>query len=268
MMKIANINAVPHLIQADHTAQAITNFTSVVAAANAGAKAWQLGPKQSYTDAQLQAPVPRPSQVFAIGMNFAAHSQEINLALPKTPSIFTKFPSAITGPSAHIHRHGPRTDWETELVAVIGVGGRDISEAEADAHIAGYMVGEDLSDRDVQFANDPAQFSLGKSFANFAPIGPWLTTPDEAGELGKLEITTTVDQQVMQHAPLSQMVFTPQALIAYLSTIVALQPGDLVFTGTPVGTGVGHQPPIFLQAGDRLIGEITGLGRLELTIDD
>ncbi|WP_461214159.1 fumarylacetoacetate hydrolase family protein [Lacticaseibacillus sp. GG6-2] len=267
-MKIARIHNHPYLLTDAHTGQQITNFKTVLAAQIAGAANWQLGQAQPVAAADLQAPIPEPSQVFAIGMNYADHSKEIHLALPKTPSIFTKFPSAIADPTAAVKMHGPRTDWETELVVVIGIGGRDIQEADAAKHIAGYMVGEDLSDRDVQFANDPGQFSLGKSFANFAPVGPWLTTPDELGDRDALTITTTVNGQVMQHAPLSQMVFTPEALIAYLSSIVALQPGDLLFTGTPMGTGVGHDPAIYLHAGDKLEGKIDGLGSLDLSIYD
>ena len=251
-----------------HTGAPIANFTTVLAAQAAGEAAWQLGPAQAVAASDLQAPIPTPGQVFAIGMNYADHSKEIHLALPKTPSIFTKFPSAIANPTAAVQLHGPRTDWETELVVVIGVGGRNIQAADAAKHIAGYMVGEDLSDRDVQFANDPGQFSLGKSFANFAPVGPWLTTADEITDRDALMITTTVNGEVMQHAPLAQMIFTPEDLVAYLSSIVALRQGDLLFTGTPMGTGVGHEPAIYLHAGDTVQGQIDGLGALALTVYD
>ncbi|MFD1484856.1 fumarylacetoacetate hydrolase family protein [Lacticaseibacillus baoqingensis] len=267
-MKIARLHHQPLVLTGDHTGQAITNFEDVLAAQQAGRDAWQLGVEQAFKDSELQAPITHPGQLFAIGMNFAAHSQELHFAIPKTPSIFTKFASAITGPVANVQMHGPRTDWETELVVLIGTGGRNIAVADAPAHIAGYMVGEDLSDRDVQMANDPAQFSLGKSFENFAPIGPWLTTPDEIADLKALTITTKVNDVVMQHAPLAQMIFDPAALIHYLSQIVALQPGDLLFMGTPVGTGVGHDPAIFLKPGDRLTGEVDGLGKLSLTFSE
>src|SRR5699024_2713088 len=112
----------------------------------------------------------------------------------------------------------------------------------------------------------PPQFSLGKSFANFAPIGPWLTTPDEIDALDQAVITTKVNGEIMQQAPLSQLIFTVPQLISYLSGIVELQPGNLIFTGTPSGTGVGHEPQIFLKAGDQVTGEITGLGQLNLTM--
>lgn len=265
-MKIGRLNDHPFVLDSDTTGHVITNFTSLTALLQEPPATWQAGPTQPFTTADLQAPIPQPGQVFAIGMNYADHSKEIHLDLPKTPSIFTKFPSSITGPTPTVQHHGTKTDWETELVVVIGTGGRNISEAAAPAHIAGYMVGEDLSDRAVQFANDPAQFSLGKSFENYAPIGPWLTTPADVGDLAQFEITTTVNGSVMQHAPLSQMVFDVPTLVAYLSTIVELRPGDLIFTGTPEGTGTGHDPQRFLQAGDHLTGTITGLGELAITI--
>ncbi len=227
-----------------------------------------LGDLVAFDVNQLQAPVKAPSQILAVGMNYADHSKEIHLNLPKTPSTFTKFVSSLADPSAEVKRHGPRTDWETELVLVIGKAGRDIDEQDASAHLAGYMIGEDISDRDVQFANHPAQFSLGKSFEHYSPIGPWLTTPDEIADLGKLEIITKVNQQIMQQSLLEQMVFSPSALISYYSSIIELHPGDLIFTGTPSGTGVGHDPEVYLKKGDLLTGQISELGQLTMKIVD
>ena len=149
---------------------------------------------------------------------------------------------------------------------MIGKGGREIAAADAMAHVAGVMVGEDLSDRAVQFENDNPQFSMGKSFENYAPVGPWLTTVDELTNLDDEVITTTVNGQTMQQAPLSQLIFKVPDLVHYLSTICELQPGDLIFTGTPSGTGVGRNPQVFLQAGDQLCGQITHLGALNIKI--
>ncbi|MFJ6962588.1 MAG: fumarylacetoacetate hydrolase family protein, partial [Lactiplantibacillus plantarum] len=207
-----------------------------------------------------------PQQIFAVGMNYRDHSAEIHITLPKVPSIFTKFSSSLAPANVTVVTHGPETDWETELVVMIGKGGRDIATADAMAHVAGVMVGEDLSDRAVQFENDNPQFSMGKSFENYAPVGPWLTTVDELANLDDEVITTTVNGQTMQQAPLSQLIFKVPDLVHYLSTVCELQPGDLIFTGTPSGTGVGRNPQVFLQAGDQLCGQITHLGTLNITI--
>lgn len=149
---------------------------------------------------------------------------------------------------------------------MIGRGGREIPVADAMSHVAGVMVGEDLSDRDVQFENDNPQFSMGKSFENYAPVGPWLTTVDELANLDDEVITTTVNGQTMQQAPLRHLIFKVPDLVHYLSTVCDLQPGDLIFTGTPSGTGVGRDPQVFLKSGDQLTGHITHLGTLNITI--
>jgi len=265
-MKLAMLDQHPFLIDSPTTGRSITNQPSILAALKATQDHWQLGPTQSFTTTQLAAPIQNTNQIFAIGMNFLDHSKEIHLELPKVPSIFTKFSSALAAPQTTVTIPGAQTDWETELVVVIGKAGRDISIDQATDYIAGYMVGEDLSERTVQFANTPPQFSLGKSFANFAPIGPWLTTPDEIDALDQAVITTKVNGEIMQQAPLSQLIFTVPQLISYISGIVELQPGNLIFTGTPSGTGVGHEPQIFLKTGDQVTGEITGLGQLNLTM--
>lgn len=265
-MKIARLADRPFLIEDNQHGRAIKNFETVEAAARQSRDDLDLGELVEFNASQLQAPVAAPTQILAVGMNYADHSKEIQLDLPKTPSTFTKFASSLADPNTDVKRHGPRTDWETELVLVIGKAGRDISERDAPSYLAGYMVGEDISDRDVQFANQPAQFSLGKSFEHYSPIGPWLTTPDEIENLGQLEITTQVNNQMVQQSLLQQMVFDPAALISYFSSIVGLRPGDLIFTGTPSGTGVGHDPEIYLHKGDSLTGQISKLGQLNMNI--
>lgn len=266
-MKIAMYHNRPFLITGTQQGRPIKNYLDVVSAVNAGEAELELGESQNIVLKELGAPVPNPRQIFAVGMNYLAHTNEIHAEAPKVPSVFTKFVSSITGPITSIQRHSEQTDWETELVIVIGKGGRDIPENMAAQHIAGYMVGEDISDRAVQFANSPAQFSLGKSFRHFAPTGPWLTTPDEIPYVKQLAITTTVNQTVMQHELIDDMVFDGPYLISYLSSIVQLYPCDLIFTGTPEGTGVGHQPQIFLKSQDKLTGSIDQLGSLEISVD-
>ncbi|KRM12797.1 fumarylacetoacetate hydrolase family protein [Paucilactobacillus suebicus] len=265
-MKLAKIDGAAYLIEDSSHARKINNFSDLVLAANAGIDQLELGEQRSFALKDLSMPIEKPQQILAVGMNFLDHSKEIHLDLPKTPSTFTKFSSSLTGPNPDVKRHGPRTDWETELVIVVGKSGRDIKEADALDHVAGYMVGEDISDRDVQFANDPAQFSLGKSFEKFSPVGPWLSTPDELGNLADEFITTRVNGEVVQHASLDQLIFSPAKLISYFSSIIELQPGDLIFTGTPSGTGVGHNPEIYLNKGDLLSGEISSLGSLKIKI--
>ncbi|WP_125605201.1 fumarylacetoacetate hydrolase family protein [Lapidilactobacillus bayanensis] len=265
-MKIAMYQDRPFLMINDQEGQLVKNYHDVLSVIKAGPDRLVLGAPQEIEHRQLMAPIPQPRQIFAVGMNYLGHTQEIHAVAPTVPNVFTKFASSLTGPTTTIQRHSEQTDWETELVIVIGQGGRDISETVATQSIAGYMVGEDLSDRSVQFANPQPQFSLGKSFENFAPTGPWLTTPDEITDLKQLLITTKVNEATMQHEALANLVFDGPKLISYLSSIVELYPGDLIFTGTPEGTGVGHEPQVFLQAQDVVTASIDQLGSLRIDV--
>ncbi|MCT3282155.1 fumarylacetoacetate hydrolase [Lactiplantibacillus pentosus] len=265
-MKIGMRANRPFIITAENQGQPILNAQTILEALYMAPDKRQLGPVETFKPEDLAAPVTQPQQIFAVGMNYRDHSEEIHITLPKVPSIFTKFSSSLAPANVTVTAHGPKTDWETELVVMIGRGGREISVADAMSHVAGVMVGEDLSDRDVQFENDNPQFSMGKSFENYAPVGPWLTTVDELANLDDEVITTTVNGQTMQQAPLRQLIFKVPDLVHYLSTVCDLQPGDLIFTGTPSGTGVGRDPQVFLKSGDQLTGHITHLGTLNITI--
>ncbi|HEY8319441.1 MAG TPA: fumarylacetoacetate hydrolase family protein [Amnibacterium sp.] len=225
---------------------------------------------QPFEVGDLDAPVPVPQQVFAIGLNYADHAAETSMALPTEPLVFTKFPSSLTGPEATVRLRGDRVDWEAELVVVIGEGGRDLP-AGWDA-VAGLTVGQDLSDRTVQNRGDRPQFGLGKSFAGYAPTGPAVVTVDEVGEgrdLGALRIgcrlTGPDGDEVLQDGTTADMVFAVPELIARLSAIVELRPGDLIFTGTPSGVGLGRTPQRFLQPGQVLVTEIEGVGSIRQT---
>jgi len=224
---------------------------------------------QPFEVGDLDAPVPMPQQVFAIGLNYADHAAETGMALPTEPLVFTKFPSSLTGPEATVRLRGDRVDWEAELVVVIGEGGRDLP-AGWDA-VAGLTVGQDLSDRTVQNRGDRPQFGLGKSFAGYGPTGPAVVTVDEVGEgrdLGALRIgcrLTGDGEEVLQDGTTADMVFTVPELVARLSAIVELRPGDLIFTGTPAGVGLGRQPQRFLQPGQVLVTEIEGVGSIRQT---
>lgn len=212
-------------------------------------------------EGSLEAPVPRPKQVFGIGLNYREHAAEANLPLPERPATFTKFPSCINGPYADVELPIGKVDWEVELVVVIGPRAYRVAEGEAWDHVAGLMVGQDISERVVQFAAG-SQFSLGKSFPGFGPIGPHLVTPDELPRRNDLELRCSVNGEVVQQARTSDMVFDVARLIAELSAILPLLPGDLIFTGTPAGVGATRKPPRFLKPGDVLESTIEGIGTI------
>jgi 2-keto-4-pentenoate hydratase/2-oxohepta-3-ene-1,7-dioic acid hydratase in catechol pathway len=213
----------------------------------------------AYDDADLGAPVPRPRQVFALGLNYAMHAQEAGLELPPMPLTFTKFPSCITGPSAVVRGASDRGDWE---VAVIARHAHRVAAADAWDYVAGLTVGQDLSARDVQMLGSPPQFSLGKSFPGFGPTGPWLVTPDELGDPDDLAIACAVNGEQVQGDRTSSMLFSIPETIARLSAICPLLPGDLIFTGTPAGVGNRMDPPRYLAPGDELVSTIEGIGSI------
>lgn len=209
-----------------------------------------------------EAPFPRPSQVFAVGLNYRKHAHEMGLQIPTTPMVFTKFPSSIGRPETNVNLPGPTTDWEAELVVVIGHTVRSLSLATALESVAGYMVGQDYSERTVQMSNTPAQFSLGKSFENFTIAGPYLTTVDEIPDPQKLTISCAVNGELMQSETTQDMAFSIAEILVYISSVCELRAGDLIFTGSPAGVGQGQIPPRFLVGGDEVTTSISGLGSI------
>jgi len=207
--------------------------------------------------------VPRPGQVFAIGLNYRAHAAEAELDIPSEPMVFTKFPSCVAGPGSEITLTSDRVDWEVELVIVIGDGGRDISEDTALEAVAGYCVGQDISDRRRQFGDKPPQFSLGKSHSGFGPVGPAVVAIDCIERPDDLSLTCDVDGERMQDSRTGDMIFGVPALVAYLSHYCELRSGDLIFTGTPSGVGSVRKPRRYLKSGELIESEIEGLGRLK-----
>ncbi len=198
-------------------------------------------------------PVPRPPQVFGIGLNYKEHAIEAGLDLPTQPMVFTKFPACVTGPNATVTLTDGNVDWEAELVAVIGRRAERVSEADAWDHVAGLTLGQDISDRALQFATPhPPQFSLGKSCAGFAPIGPVLVTRDEFPDPDDVAIACTLNGELVQEGRTSDLIFSIPQVIAYLSNLLPLLPGDLIFTGTPSGIGATREPPRFLGPDDEL----------------
>jgi 2-keto-4-pentenoate hydratase/2-oxohepta-3-ene-1,7-dioic acid hydratase in catechol pathway len=223
------------------------------------------GPAQPFDPAELGPPVPRPRQVFAVGLNYAMHAKEAGLELPPMPLTFTKFPSCIVGDRAVVEVATERVDWEVELVAVIGRRTHRVPVERAWDHVAGLTIGQDISARDVQMTGSPPQFSLGKSFPGFGPTGPWLVTPDELADRDDLEIGCTVNGEQMQSDRTSSMLFSIPELIARMSAICPLLPGDLLFTGTPAGVGNRMDPPRYLKSGDVLVSTAEGIGSLTTT---
>jgi 2-keto-4-pentenoate hydratase/2-oxohepta-3-ene-1,7-dioic acid hydratase in catechol pathway len=212
--------------------------------------------------AALGAPSPRPRQVFALALNYRDHAEENRLEPPEQPSVFTKFPSAVTGPHGDIALPDGNVDWEIELVAVIGRPAHRVAEADAWRHVAGLTVGQDISERRTQFAGRPPQFSLAKSFPGFAAMGPWLVTPDELDDPDDLELGCFVNGEQVQKSRTSQLIFPVPEIVAYLSSIVTLLPGDVIYTGTPAGVGSLRQPPRFLGPGDELTSYVAGIGEM------
>jgi len=214
-------------------------------------------------DDLLSAPSPQPSQVFAISLNYLDHAKEANLEIPDFPSVFTKFPSCIVGPNVDVQLAEPTTDWEIELVLVIGRTAHRVSPTHGWDYVAGITVGQDLSDRTRQLSGMPyPQFSLGKSYPGYGPTGPWLVTPDELANRSDVALRCTVDGEVVQQFRSSTMIFTVPELVAHLSSIVELRPGDLIFTGTSSGVGFARSPKRFLSPGQRIVSEIEGVGTL------
>ncbi|WP_223622874.1 fumarylacetoacetate hydrolase family protein [Microbacterium sp. EST19A] len=221
----------------------------------------------AFASADLGAPSPRPRQVIGVGLNYADHAAEAGLPIPEHPVVFTKFASSIAGPDISVRLPGDTVDWEAELVVVIGRGGRSIPIAEAWERIAGFTVGQDLSERTVQWQGTPAQFSMGKSFEGFAPIGPAIVSVDELADPDRLAVSTTIigadgTETRVQDGSTAQLIFPVAELVSRLSETVELLPGDVIFTGTPPGVGAGMKPNRYLVAGETLVTEIEGLGRI------
>lgn len=217
---------------------------------------------------KFEQPVTHPRQLPAIGFNYLDHMEEMSTARPKRPNVFNKFVSSLAGPTNAIHLSSDTVDWESELVIIIGNGGRNISREDAEDAIAGYMVGQDISDRTLQAIDGPStQFDLGKSYRNYSPVGPYISTIADTDDIVSKQITTKINGEIMQQATVSQMIFDIQTLVSYISGVIELYPGDLIFTGTPSGTGVGRDPQVFLKSGDVFTSEFDGLGMIETKVN-
>ena len=216
-----------------------------------------------FEPAGLGAPVGNPRQIFAIGLNYRGHAEETDLDIPDAPMVFTKFASSITGPYGDITMPPGSVDWEAELVVVIGQRAERVPEEKGWDYVAGLTAGQDLSERNLQIKPPaPQQFSLAKSYPGFAPLGPALVSVDEFANPDDLEISCSIGDERVQSARTEDLIFSVPELVSYLSGILPLLPGDLIFTGTPAGVGYAHKPPRYLKPGETLSTSIEGIGTM------
>lgn len=219
-----------------------------------------LEPDGPWAEASLGAPVPRPRNSFGIGLNYKDHAEESKMDLPDIPVVFSKYPSCISGPSSEIDLRAEKGDYEAELVVVIGWTARDISADESWSHVAGLMVGQDISDRALQLGARPPQFGLGKSRDTYGPTGPFLVSPDSFTNPDDLAITCDINGDRRQDARTSSLIFDVPYLVSYLSGVLTLEPGDMIFTGTPAGVGMPDRR--FLKPGDIITTNVEGIGTM------
>jgi 2,4-diketo-3-deoxy-L-fuconate hydrolase len=210
---------------------------------------------------RLGSPIARPSKIICIGLNYADHARETNAPLPSEPIIFMKSTTALAGPFDEIviPRNSVKTDWEVELAVIIGKKASYIEEAEALDYVAGYALHNDVSEREFQIERN-GTWDKGKGCDTFAPIGPFLATPDELGDLNDLRLWLTVNGLTMQDGNTSNFIFNIPFVVSYISQFMTLLPGDVISTGTPAGVGLGFKPPVYLKAGDVVELGIDGLG--------
>lgn len=212
--------------------------------------------------ARIGACVAGTGKVVCIGLNYSDHAAETGMPVPPEPIIFMKATSALCGPDDPIliPKGSERTDWEVELAVIIGTHGKYIPQDRAMAHVAGYAVANDVSERAFQMEHS-GQWTKGKSADNFGPLGPWLVTRDEVADPQALDMWLSVNGNTMQDGSTKTMVYGVEFLVSYLSRFMSLHPGDVILTGTPPGVGMGQTPPVYLRAGDKLELGIKGLGR-------
>lgn len=218
-------------------------------------------------DARLGSPIARPSKIVCIGLNYADHARETNAPLPSEPIIFMKSTTSLVGPNdaIMIPKNSVKTDWEVELAVVIGKKASYVDEAEAADYIAGYVLHNDVSEREFQLERN-GTWDKGKGCDTFAPLGPFLATADEVGDVDNLNLWLTVNGKKMQQGTTSNFIFKVPYLIAYISQFMTLLPGDVISTGTPAGVGLGFNPPVYLKPGDVVELGIDGLGTSKQTV--
>jgi len=211
---------------------------------------------------KLLAPIPRPGKIICVGLNYRDHAIESKMEIPTRPTIFSKYSNTVIGAGEDIvlPKNSEKPDYEAEFAFVIGKGGRHIKKEKWRAHVFGYMNLNDVSARDVQLA--VSQWTMGKSFDTFAPMGPYLVSADAIEDPHSLDISLTVNGETLQHSNTRELIFKIPELIEFLSSIMTLEPGDVVSTGTPSGVGFSYNPPKWLKPGDLVVVKVEGLGEL------
>ena len=247
-------------------------FASVLEVIEGGAEAqtrvrrWIAGPASSHgldpAGLTFAAPIPRPPKLICIGLNYRDHAAESKLAIPEVPTMFAKFPTAVIGPGQPIvlPKNSTKPDYEAEFAVVIGRRGRHVAENDWRDYVFGYTILNDVSARDFQMAT--SQWMIGKTFDTFAPFGPAIVTADEIADPHNLHISLTLNGETMQDSSTGNLIFKLPQLIAYLSSVFTLEPGDVIATGTPAGVGFARKPPRWLRPGDEVRIQIEGLGEL------
>ena len=226
------------------------------------------GASHDLADVTLLAPIPRPPKCICVGLNYRDHARETGNAIPTVPTIFNKFTNVVIGPGAPIvlPKVSTRPDYEAEFAFVMGTGGRNIPASNALNHVFGYTIVNDVTARDYQMAT--SQWLMGKTFDTFAPMGPWIVTRDEIADPHALDISLEIGSEILQRSNTRELVFGVPALIEYISSVVTLEPGDIVATGTPAGVGFARKPPRYLRAGDEVVIRIQGIGELRNPVID
>lgn len=221
------------------------------------------GDSLSLEEVKLHPPISKPSKVIGIGLNYEDHAEETGADIPEKPIVFAKYPNTIAGPgdTIRIPKITEQADYEAELAVVIGKRAKNVAAEEALEYVFGYMNANDVSSRDLQFS-EGGQWSRSKSIDTFAPIGPYLVTKDEIEDPQKLSVKCTLNGEVMQEGNTEKMIFSVAEIVAFLSTGMTLEAGDIILTGTPPGVGVARDPQVFLKDGDEVTIEIEGLGTL------
>lgn len=247
-------------------------FDSVASVIAGGAEAldrverWLLRPPASelpdMAHVKLLAPISRPSKIICIGLNYRDHADEGKMTIPEVPTVFVKFATTIIGPGAPIvlPKNSAKPDYEAEFAVVIGKRGRHIPEEQWRDYVFGYSILNDVSARDFQMAT--TQWTMGKNFDTFAPFGPAIVTADEVADPHNLAISLTLNGEVLQDSNTGKMIFRTPRLIAFLSSVFTLEPGDIISTGTPAGVGFARKPPRWLKPGDEVTVRVEGLGEL------
>jgi 2-keto-4-pentenoate hydratase/2-oxohepta-3-ene-1,7-dioic acid hydratase in catechol pathway len=233
--------------------------------AAAGVAAPPAGAAFPLSSVKLCAPVPKPTKIVCVGLNYRDHAIESKMEIPTRPTIFSKYNNTVIGPGDNIviPKNTEKPDYEAEFAFVIGKGGRHINAADWRDHVFGYMNLNDVSARDVQLA--VSQWVMGKTFDTFAPMGPWLVTADEIEDPHNLNISLTVNGETLQNSNTRELIFKIPELVEFLSSIMTLEPGDIVSTGTPAGVGFSYKPPKWLKPGDEVVVKVDGLGELKNT---